>query len=47
MYAAERGFLDGVKVLAPLEAGMQTDFGSTAMMYAAQGGHVECVKELI
>lgn len=53
MRAARAGFADIVWLLAPHEAGMQlisdTELGpgSTALMLAANHGHLECVKLLI
>ncbi|EFO62300.1 Protein 21.1 [Giardia lamblia P15] len=53
MRAARAGFADIVWLLAPQEAGMQlindTELGpgSTALMLAANQGHLECVKLLI
>jgi len=46
MYAAENGRLECVKILAPLEKGMQNIIGWTALMKAVREGHLECVKIL-
>jgi len=35
MYAAKEGYLECAKILVPIEAGMKTNNGWTAMMYAA------------
>ena len=46
MKAAEYGHVECVKVLAPLERGMENQNGKTALMTAAACGHLECVKTL-
>ena len=46
MEAAYKGHLECVKILAPMEKGMKTDGGWTALMIAAYNGKLECVKIL-
>ena len=46
IYAAVEGHLECVKILAPLEKGMDDEDEETALMYAAMMGHLECVKFL-
>lgn len=46
MIAAERGYLQCVLLLIPIEARIQRTDGVTALMLAATNGHTECVKHL-
>ena len=46
MYSAENGNLLMVRKLKSLEGRFQTDFGSTALMYAAMAVQLECAREL-
>ena len=42
MYAAKNGRLECVKILAPLEKGMQENDGWTAKRYASKYNHKDC-----
>ena len=48
MYASEAGQIECVRVLAPLEGGIQSlsNFKKTALRYACDANHVECVQVL-
>ena len=46
MAAAQIGFVDGVALLSPLEAGAANEEGQTALMLAAAGNHPKCIKHL-
>jgi len=46
MRAAEKGDLEEVKHLIPQEAGLRDKIGKTALIYAAEKGHIECARLL-
>ena len=47
MYAAEFGLMDVIKLLAPLEIGLQDKYGQTALMYACYFNRPDCVSLLL
>lgn len=47
IWAAERGHIEAVKVLAEHEAGSKDNGGMTALMWAAKHGHAEVARVLV
>ena len=46
MFAAVKGNIECVEILAPLEKRMANSWGRTALMHAVTNGRLDCVKAL-